>query len=126
MLNVAYHYLDIVPKVKGAEIASRPCVTLFFIELGSRRVHLAGCTPTPSAPWVTQRSTGRTSTRRTRLGDDRSGRIRLVVLSNFTATTMSTISRDLTKIVLARPPATAVAVVHRAARTAAPRDTRDR
>jgi putative transposase len=27
---------------------------LFFIELGSRRVHLAGCTPTPSAPWVTQ------------------------------------------------------------------------
>jgi putative transposase len=24
---------------------------LFFIELGSRRVHLAGCTPTPSAPW---------------------------------------------------------------------------
>jgi hypothetical protein len=27
---------------------------LFFIELGSRRVHLAGCTPIPSAPWVTQ------------------------------------------------------------------------
>ena len=27
---------------------------LFCIELGSRRVHLAGCTPTPSAPWVTQ------------------------------------------------------------------------
>jgi putative transposase len=27
---------------------------LFFIELGSRRVHLTGCTPTPSAPWVTQ------------------------------------------------------------------------
>src|SRR5262249_35295602 len=27
---------------------------LFFIELGSRRVHLAGCTPNPSAPWVTQ------------------------------------------------------------------------
>ena len=25
---------------------------LFFIELGSRRVHLAGCTPNPSAPWV--------------------------------------------------------------------------
>ena len=23
---------------------------LFFIELGSRRVHLAGCTPTPTAP----------------------------------------------------------------------------
>src|SRR6266851_4305717 len=27
---------------------------LFFIELGSRRVHVAGCTPNPSAPWVTQ------------------------------------------------------------------------
>jgi hypothetical protein len=25
---------------------------LFFIELGSRRVHVAGCTPNPSAPWV--------------------------------------------------------------------------
>jgi putative transposase len=23
---------------------------LFFIELGSRRVHVAGCTPNPSAP----------------------------------------------------------------------------
>jgi putative transposase len=29
---------------------------LFFIELGSRRVHLAGCTPNPTAPWVTQRA----------------------------------------------------------------------
>jgi hypothetical protein len=29
---------------------------LFFIELGSRRVHLAGCTPTPSAQWVTQQA----------------------------------------------------------------------
>src|SRR4030095_8378056 len=29
---------------------------LFFIELGSRRVHLAGCTPNPSAPWVIQRA----------------------------------------------------------------------
>ena len=27
---------------------------LFFIELGSRRVHVTGCTPKPSAPWVTQ------------------------------------------------------------------------
>jgi len=27
---------------------------LFFIELGSRRVHVAGCTPNPSALWVTQ------------------------------------------------------------------------
>ena len=28
----------------------------FFIELGSRRVHVAGCTPNPSAPWVTQQA----------------------------------------------------------------------
>ena len=27
---------------------------LFFIELGSRRVHLVGCTPRPTAAWVTQ------------------------------------------------------------------------
>ena len=25
-----------------------------FIELGSRRVHVAGCMPSPSAPWVAQ------------------------------------------------------------------------
>jgi transposase InsO family protein len=29
---------------------------LFFIEVGSRRVDLAGCTPTPSAQWVTQQA----------------------------------------------------------------------
>jgi transposase InsO family protein len=29
---------------------------LFFIELGSRRVHVAGCTANPSAPWVTQQA----------------------------------------------------------------------
>ena len=29
---------------------------LFFIELESRRVHVAGCTPNPSAPWVTQQA----------------------------------------------------------------------
>ena len=29
---------------------------LFFIELGSRRVHLAGCSSHPSSPWVTQQA----------------------------------------------------------------------
>jgi len=29
---------------------------LFFIELGSRRVHLAGCIAHPGAPWVIQRA----------------------------------------------------------------------
>ncbi len=29
---------------------------LFFIELGSRRVHFAGCTPNPSGPWVVQQA----------------------------------------------------------------------
>jgi putative transposase len=29
---------------------------LFFIELGSRRVHLAGCTANPSAAWVVQQA----------------------------------------------------------------------
>jgi putative transposase len=38
---------------------------LFFIELGSRRVYIAGCTATPSAPWVTQQARQRTWT----LGD---------------------------------------------------------
>ena len=29
---------------------------LFFIELGSRRVHLAGCTTNPTGSWVTQQA----------------------------------------------------------------------
>jgi transposase InsO family protein len=29
---------------------------LFFIELGNRRVHLAGCTANPTGPWVTQQA----------------------------------------------------------------------
>jgi putative transposase len=29
---------------------------LFVIELGSRRVHLAGCTPNPDGAWVTQQA----------------------------------------------------------------------
>ena len=29
---------------------------LFFIELGGRRVHLAGCTASPTGAWVTQQA----------------------------------------------------------------------
>jgi putative transposase len=39
---------------------------LFFIELGSRRVHLAGCTATPAATWVTQQARQLTWTLRDR------------------------------------------------------------
>lgn len=35
-------------------IALRRYYVLFFIELGSRRVHLAGCTTNPTGAWVTQ------------------------------------------------------------------------
>ena len=44
---------------------------LFFIELGSRRVHVAPCTPNRSAPWVTQQArhlTWRLAERRHREG----------------------------------------------------------
>jgi hypothetical protein len=33
----------------------RPWV-LFLVELGSRRVHFAGCTADPTGPWVTQQA----------------------------------------------------------------------
>jgi transposase InsO family protein len=35
-------------------ISFRRYYVLFFIELGSRRVHLAGCTTNPTGAWVTQ------------------------------------------------------------------------
>ena len=47
---------------------------LFFIELGSRRVHLAGCTPHPRAPWVIQRAREVTWT-----FADRSERLRFLI-----------------------------------------------
>ena len=37
---------------------------LFFIELGSRRVHLAGCTANPTALWVAQQARQLTWSRR--------------------------------------------------------------
>jgi putative transposase len=37
-------------------ISLRRYYVLFFIELGSRRVHLAGCTTNPTGGWVTQQA----------------------------------------------------------------------
>jgi transposase InsO family protein len=37
-------------------VALQTVYVLFFIELGTRRVHLAGCTTTPDSAWVTQQA----------------------------------------------------------------------
>jgi hypothetical protein len=43
--------LDSIPGAGGP-----PWYRCFFIELGSRRVHVSGCTATPDAAWVTQQA----------------------------------------------------------------------
>ena len=59
------HYQDQILACDFFTIESLPCggietlflktfYVLFFIELGSRRVHFAGCTRHPNATWVTQ------------------------------------------------------------------------
>ena len=60
--------IGIAEVVKGAQIRSwshvftvetiwlRRLYVLFFIELGSRRLRVAGCTPNPNAPWVIQQA----------------------------------------------------------------------
>jgi putative transposase len=40
-------------------VGMRRLYVLFFIEIGSRRVHLAGCTENPSGVWVAQHATSR-------------------------------------------------------------------
>ena len=37
-------------------LSLRRFYVLFFVELESRRVHLAGCTTNPSGAWVTQQA----------------------------------------------------------------------
>jgi putative transposase len=37
-------------------LSLRRFYVLFFIELASRRVHLAGCTTNPTGAWVTQQA----------------------------------------------------------------------
>jgi putative transposase len=48
---------------------------LFFLELGTRRVHLAGCTAAPDAAWVTQQARQCSW----RLQDDQPGTVRFLI-----------------------------------------------
>jgi hypothetical protein len=55
-----HHHYEEGPCVNCVGLSRRPVragvYVPFFIELGSRRVHLAGCTTNPSAAWVTQQA----------------------------------------------------------------------
>jgi hypothetical protein len=52
----------------------RTLYVFFFIELGSRRVHLGGCTANPDAAWVTQQAWNLA-----RLSSDMDDRVRFLV-----------------------------------------------
>jgi transposase InsO family protein len=55
-VRVHRHHLLAVDFFTVETIWLQRLYVLFFIELGSRRVHLAGCTPTPTDAWVTQQA----------------------------------------------------------------------
>jgi len=44
------------PHFETLQVTLRRLYVLFFIEVGSRRVHLAGCTRNPSGDWVVQQA----------------------------------------------------------------------
>jgi putative transposase len=55
-LRAQAHSMLAVAFVTVETLSLRRLYVLFVIELGSRRVHLAGCTANPSGAWVTQQA----------------------------------------------------------------------
>ena len=54
--NFLEHYADQLPAsdfFTVETISLRTLYALFFMELGTRRVHFAGCTADPTSAWVT-------------------------------------------------------------------------
>src|SRR5918997_6966497 len=49
-------YTDFPFRCYSRPLFLKTVVVLFFIELGTRRVHLAGCTTPPTAAWVTHKA----------------------------------------------------------------------